>query len=387
MVLGSCAQEVQEKYDNMLLFSDPTTHTIGIDLSDNVFRLVQIKRGRVRKGRLKLARYAEERLVNGLIIDGEIKDFDGAVTHLKSLVKKAYGRQVSRGVTVSLPDTRSFVKVISVKKPENAANLGRIIAEEAALHIPTPLDELYIDWQVVDKKKNLAVGKKMEIIFGAAPKKIVDAHSELLEAAGLIPVAFELEAQSIVRSVMSHVEKKKGEGNDKAYGIIDFGANRSSLIVYHRDTIQFTVSIPLSGDAVTKTIAEKLQVTPEEAERTKRQCGVDAHRCGDLMWDIMHPFLTEMAGRVDEAVTFYQDHFEHGKKLDEIVISGGGANMLRIDELLTELTGTKVVTADPWLNIDPDKCPLPREIILSSTTVVGLALRHALGTPHFSKDL
>lgn len=372
----------------MLLFSDPTTHTIGIDLSDNVFRLVQINRGHVRKGRLRLSRYAEERVVKGLIVDGEIKDFDGAVKHLKALIKKAYGHQVTRGVTVSLPDTRSFVKVISVKKPEDMSTLGRVIAAEASLHIPTPLDELYVDWQIVDEDKKIIPGKKMEVIFGAAPKKIVDAHSELLEAAGLIPVACELEAQSIVRSVMSHiVNKKNNEDDDKAYGIIDFGATRSSLIVYHRNTIQFTVSIPLSGDAVTKTIAEKLDVSIDEAERTKRQCGVDAHRCGPAMWDIIHPFLAEMAQRVDEAVSFYQDHFENGKKLDEIVISGGGANMLRIDELLTELTGTKVRTADPWLNIDPDRCPLPREIILSSTTVVGLALRHAIGTPHFSKDL
>lgn len=370
----------------MLLFSDPTTHTIGIDLSDNVFRLVQIRRGRFGKGRLRLARYAEERLVEGLIVDGEIKDFDGAVKHLKSLIKKAYGRQVVRGVTISLPDTRSFVKVISITKPENSDDIRQAVISEAGLHIPTPLDELYIDWQIIDTKKDIAPGKKMEIILGAAPKKDVDAHSELLEAAGLIPVAFELESQSIVRSVISHTKKSDKERN-KAYGIIDFGATRSSLIVYHHGSIQFTVSIPLSGDSVTRAIAEKLQVSPEEAERAKRQCGVDAHRCGTTMWDIIHPFLTEMAQRVDEAVTFYQDHFEKGKKLDEIIISGGGANMLRIDELLTELTGTKVVTADPWLNIDPDKCPLPREVILSSTTAVGLALRHALGTPHFSKDL
>lgn len=61
--------------------------------------------------------------------------------------------------------------------------------------------------------------------------------------------------------------------------------------------------------------------------------------------------------------------------------------MLRIDELLTELTGTRVTIADPWVNIDPNRCPLPREIILSSTTAVGLALRHAIGTPHFSRRI
>lgn len=368
----------------MLFFSDPTIHTIGIDLSDNVFRLVQIRGGRFRRNKLRLTRYAEERLVKNLIMDGEIRDFEGALKHLNVLVKKAYGRHVSRGVAVSLPDTRSFVKVISVKRPERQEDLPRAILEEAELHIPTPLNELYTDWQTIEPQKEIPVGKKFKIIFGAAPKKIVDAHSELLEAAGLVPVAFELEAQSIVRSVMPRVTQADDE---KAYGIIDFGATRSSLIVYHRGTIQFTVSIPLSGDKVTETIAERLSISIEEAERTKRQCGVDAYRCGTKMWNIIQPFLKEMAQRVADAVVFYQDHFKDGKRLDEIIITGGGANMLRIDELLTELTGTPVNTADPWLNIAPDRCPLPREVILSSTTAVGLALRHAIGTPHFSKDL
>lgn len=370
----------------MLLFSDPTTHTVGLDLSDNVFRLVQIKRGKVRRGKLKLSRYAEERLPAGILSNGEIKDKDATIERLKTLIKKAYGRQVTRGVVVAMPDSRSFVKVLTVKKPQDPSGLASVVRSEAELHIPSPLDELYVDWQVVGER---ADGKQVDVIVGATPKKVSDAYAEVLEEAGLIPVAFELEAQSIVRSVMPLIRTKDVKEGDpeKAYGVIDFGATRSSLIVYHRNTIQFTVSIPLSGDEVTKTIAEKLSVSLEEAERTKRQCGVDAHRCGKSMWDIMHPFLANMAQKVDDAVTFYQDHFDRGKKLDEIIISGGGANMLRIDELLSELTGTPVRTADPWVNIDPDRCPLPREIILSSTTAVGLALRHAIGTPHFSNTL
>lgn len=359
----------------MSLFSDPTTHCVGLDLSDHVFRLIEIQRGPFYRRTLQLHRYEEERLPDGIMTRGAFKDEDAIVKHLRNLIRKAYGRLGARGAVVSLPETRTFIKVISVKMPERPEDLEREVLAEAELHIPTALADLYVDWQPSEDIRKIPAGKPVTITIGAAPRTIVDAYSRVLEAAGIVPAAFEIEAQAIVRSVIRANDQAT---KDRAVGIIDFGATRSSFIVFDRGTIQFTVSIPLSGDEVTRRIGEKLDVSIDEAERTKRQCGVDAHKCGTMLWDITHPFLQEMTDRILDAVNFYRNHFSGGRALDQIIISGGGANMARIDELLSDLTKTEVVKADPWVNIDPDRCPLPREIILSSITAVGLALRPIL---------
>lgn len=353
----------------MLFFPDPTLRAIGLDISEHVFRLVEIRRGPFYQRAYRLYRYSEERVPDGVIVAGEFKKTDEVVAHLKGLMRKSYGRLGTRGVVVSLPETRTFIKVISVKKPEKPEDLPKEIMSEAELHIPTPLGELYLDWQHVEDPKTVGVGKALSVTIAAAPKKIVDEYSSALEAAGLIPVAFEIEAQAIVRCVIP-----SNDDGSHAVGIVDFGATRSSFIVYDKGTIQFTVSIPLSGDVVTKRISEALDVQMDEAERTKRQCGVDANKCGTRLWQIMEPFLSEMAARILDAVEFYRDHFPGGRTLDEIILCGGGANMARIDELLSELTKTPVRRADPWINVDPGHSPLPEEIILSSTTAVGLAL-------------
>lgn len=354
----------------MLFFPDPTSRAVGLDVSEHVFRLVEIRRGPFYRRRLQLHRYSEERVPDGVVVAGEFKDPKTVTAHLKNLLKKAYKRPTSRGAVVSLPETRTFIKVISVKKPESLEAIPAAILAEAELHIPTPINDLYVDWQHMEDPKAVPVGKPMSVTIAAAPKQIIDSYSSALEAAGLIPVAFEIEAQAIVRSVIP----SKQDG-DKTIGIVDFGATRSSFIVYDKGTIQFTVSIPLSGDVVTRRIAESLSVDISEAERTKRQCGVDAHKCGTRLWSIMEPFLSEMSERIIDAVNFYRDHFPGGRPLDEIVLCGGGANMARMDELLSDLTKTPVRRADPWVNIDPGRSPLPPEIILSSTTAVGLALR------------
>lgn len=357
----------------MLFFPDPTMRAVGLDISEHVFRLVEIRRGPFYHRTNRLFRYSEERVPDGVLVAGEFKKPDLVATHLKNLVKKAYGRRTTRGAVVSLPETRTFIKVISVKKPDKDGDLGAAIRSEAELHIPTPINELYIDWQLLDDPKKIPVGKPMNVTIAAAPKLIVDGYSAALESAGLFPVAFEIEAQAIVRSIVPIKD-----GDSKAVGIVDFGATRSSFIVYDRGTIQFTVSIPLSGDVVTRHISKALSVEEDEAERTKRQCGVDAHKCGTKLWSIMEPFLSEMAERILSAVSFYRDHFPGGRGLDEIVLCGGGANMARMDELLSDLTKTPVRKADPWVNIDPGHSPLPPEIILSSTTAIGLALRQLM---------
>ncbi|MEK7546236.1 MAG: type IV pilus assembly protein PilM [Patescibacteria group bacterium] len=366
----------------MIFFPDPTTSAIGLDISEHVFRLVEIRRGPFYRRRLQLHRYSEERVQDGVVVAGEFKDPAAVTKHLRNLLKKAYKRQVTRGVVASLPETRTFIKVISVKKPEKPEAIAAAILAEAELHIPTPINDLYLDWQHMVNPDDVPVGKPMEVTIAAAPKQIVDSYSSALEGAGLIPVAFEIEAQAIVRSVIT--DKISA---DKTIGIVDFGATRSSFIVYDKGTIQFTVSIPLSGDVVTRRIAESLAIDVPEAELTKRQCGVDAHKCGTRLWNIMEPFLSEMADRILDAVNFYRDHFPGGRQLDEIILCGGGANMARMDELLSDLTKTPVHKADPWVNIDPGHSPLPPEIILSSTTAVGLALRQVAPEKNAVKTL
>ncbi|WKZ29563.1 MAG: type IV pilus assembly protein PilM [Patescibacteria group bacterium] len=366
----------------MIFFPDPTTRTVGLVINEHVFRLMEVRRGPFYHRKLRLQRYAETRIPDGIVVAGVFKKPDEAAARLKSLLKKAFGRMKTCGVVVSLPETRTFIKVINVTKPATLEEVPAAVSAEASLHIPVPIQDLYLDWQPVGDAKAVPVGKPMSVAIAAAPKEIVDSYAATLEMAGLIPVAFEIEAQSIVRCVIPIHDDPA-----KSYGIIDFGATRSSFIVYDHGTIQFTVSIPLSGDMLTERIGAALNVSPEEAERTKRQCGVDAHKCGTQIWEIMQPFLAEISERIQNAMEFYRDHFTNGRALDELLLCGGGANMARMDELLTELLKINVRKADPQVNLDAKHSNLPVEVMLSSTTAVGLALRQPLSKGKSQKKL
>src|SRR5258708_5965672 len=158
----------------MLLFPDPTIRSVGLDLSDRAIRLVEIRPGPFYRRKLQLHRYAEELLPEGLAVRGEFKKPDEIVVHLKNLIKKAYGRQVTKSAVVSLPETRTFIKVITVKRPEKIADLEKAAMIEAELHIPAPMADLYVDWQTFDDVAAIAPGKPVTVTIGAAPRAIVD---------------------------------------------------------------------------------------------------------------------------------------------------------------------------------------------------------------------
>jgi cell division ATPase FtsA len=97
--------------------------------------------------------------------------------------------------------------------------------------------------------------------------------------AGLFPAALVIEAVAIARSLLPLEEAQ----TTSATIIIDIGAARTGLIVFDQGTIQFTVSLPISGHKITATIATSLKLDEAEAEQAKILCGLDPKKCHGSM--------------------------------------------------------------------------------------------------------
>jgi cell division protein FtsA len=63
--------------------------------------------------------------------------------------------------------------------------------------------------------------------------------------------------------------------DDKEYGsaLVNIGAEITGLVIYGRGSVQHTAVFPLGGSFFTKDIAHGLRVSPQEAERVKREFG------------------------------------------------------------------------------------------------------------------
>ena len=115
----------------------------GLDVGSSAVKLVQLERGA--KG-FALNAFAMVDLPPDAIGEGMIKDPPIVVDAIKEVVRKA-GVQ-SKEAVISVSGRELIMKKIQLPKV-NAKELGDAILLEAEHHINLPIEEVYLDHQVV----------------------------------------------------------------------------------------------------------------------------------------------------------------------------------------------------------------------------------------------
>ncbi len=403
---------------------NPLNYAFGLDIGDRSFKIAQVARHSSKKTPRKLTAWGSVDVPEGIMERGEIVDPEKAAEHLIKLVSEAKGRLKGRAVVGCLPEARSFVKVIEMEQSSDRDVIRKAVSKEIEQNIPLPTEEIYYDWHLIGQErktpilqptpeKPLAVAEKteetekkdevkstetenseqeqvlestqkedapqapppeehkmMRVMLAAAPRTLVDGYVQMMETAGLAPVALEIEATAIARAIIP-----TNDPLNEPLGILDIGATRSSLIICDEDAMQMSISVPLSGNELTEIISEKLEIELTDAELVKIECGLDAHRCEDKMWNILLPIVDDISNKIRNSLRFYRITFPTGKKIEKLILCGGGAYFRDIDTVLSRKLTIKVKRGDSLVNLSKLPKDFSEEGSLSYTTAIGLALR------------
>lgn len=263
------------------------SYPIGLDISDLSFKFIQLKK---QTGGFGIQALGRIDLPKGVIEKGEIKDEQKALELLKkALQNPAFGKIKTDKIVACLPETKTFVKLIKIRKGPNKPE--DLIEMEIKKHIPLEFKNMHYDWQIIEENADF-----QSVLVGASLRKIVDQYTSFLDQAGFFIEALEIEPISICRSLLKEEfgHSLSGENN---YIILDIGASRSSIVFYSKNTILFTISVPL---------------TVSEVKKNKDKT------------------ISEFKKRIQEALDFYEDNFLERGKISKIIICGGGASVSEI---------------------------------------------------------
>jgi type IV pilus assembly protein PilM len=371
----------------MLEFLNLKTEAFGLDISDLSLKVIKLKR----KGNFfNLASFAEAEIKPGVISSGEIKDEQCLSRTIKEAIGGIKGEKFkTKYAVVSLPEEKSFLQVIQmpVMKEEE---LAKAVFFNAENYVPMPIDQVYLDYQAIPSF-DASLGHT-DVLIAATPKKVVDSYLSCLRAAGVKPLAFEIESQAISRCLV------KGESSQFPLLLIDLGGTRTSFIVFSGNSLRFTTSISVSAHNFTEAISKGLKINEQEAEKLKRKYGLEekiklkinngttmVRERGEIFESLI-PSLVDFTDQIKKYLDYYQSHDFHDHlkkgcrgKIEKILLSGGGANLKGLDNFLSLELKLPVELANPWINILPEKLKevpdLPFEKSLSFTTALGLAIR------------
>src|SRR3989344_1125791 len=352
----------------------------GIDISDLSVKIIKLKK---KKEFLSLASFGEMAIKPGIIEGGEIKNEDALPEIIKKALSQVKGEKIgTKYAVVSLPEEKAFSQVIQMPLM-NEEEAAKAIYFEAENYIPLPIESVYLDAQIVGATSNHP--DHADVLIAALPKKTVDSYLYSLRKAGLKPLVFEIESQAIARSLVG------GEKSSEPLLLIDFGATRTSFIIFSEHSLRFTTSLPISSRQFTETIAARLKVSLEQAEELKKKYGISGAK-GKEIFNILSPNLANLASQIKKYIDYYQTHPSHehlmsnGKNLEKIVICGGGSSLKGLNDFLSKELQLKIIIGNPWSNILPASpsgapCPvkevpgLPYQESLRYATALGLALR------------
>ena len=123
----------------MFKFLTLQPEAFGIDISDLSLKIIKLKK----KGKkIDLDSFGLERIEPGIIKSGEIKDEQALTRTIKKAIGKVQGQKLdTRYVTASLPEEKSFLKIIQIPKMAEE-DLNNAVLFEAENYIPLPLEKV-----------------------------------------------------------------------------------------------------------------------------------------------------------------------------------------------------------------------------------------------------
>lgn len=365
------------------MFSNPFPNAFGLDIGDLSIKLVQLKK-RYFLGREPWHELTDCRSIDlppGLIVNGELQKPEEVRKYIAKLLSSTGKKKAitSPWVVASLPETKSFIKLIHTKKTKEEL-IDEDVINAAKKHIPFEENDYYLQWQIMPGN---ASSEGMDILIGAVPKLISDSYTYLLESLDLGVIALEIEAIALSRSMIT----AKKHYTKEARGILDIGATRSCLIIFDNDAVQFSTSLPYSGELITAAITQGLHSPSEEAEETKKQIGLSFSQRKNRAWTIISEQTNELITGLKNALNFYYTHFPSGNKVTRIIMCGGGANLNRLDRVISAELKLPARPGLPWKNLSIKKpISIDQQKSLGLATAIGLALR-AADNPFFAKKI
>ena len=359
---------IAEKLSSALdIFTVKSPALIGVDISSTSIKLVELVD--VGKGVRRLERYVVEGLPKDVVTDGNIANLDQVSDGLKRAWKRLGTR--NRNVALALPAAMVITKKIIVPSGQKEEDLELTVEAEANQYIPFALDEVNLDFQILGPAPNNP--DEVEILIAASRKEKVEDRVAIAEAAGLKPRVMDVESYATQEAFRLIAPSLPANGRDQNIALVDIGAHVTHFYVLRNDQFLFSRDQAFGGNQLTYDIQRAFNLSPEEAESAKKNQGLPENYDAD----VLQPFMETLALEVTRALQFFFTSTSYSQ-VDQIVLSGGGALLPGLDELVAKRAGVATVVANPFGSMAVADSIRPRQLAQDAPLLLiatGLAMR------------
>ncbi len=341
---------------------------VGVDISDTSLKYIQFERVHTHDSHFKLQTWGDLEIPAGVVERGNVHDIEKLIAVLVEMKKRCGARYVN----VSLPEERAYLfeTTIPLKTPkEDVRGLLEFRLEE---NVPLSPRDAYFDYAYVgkDTEKNTRA-----VAVAVYAQSTTNSYYEACIKAGLIPVAFEIEAQAIARATVP-------TQSVDTYMIVDFGKTRMGVGIVHKGTLMYTSTIEVAGSQMSQDMRAILgDVSEAELTTIKNTRGLLHTKDHDAVATVLEKHALAIVDELSIRMHYWhtRDIDREAREIKKIIVCGGSANLLGFPEFLSEKLEVQTERAQVWANafsLEEYTPPITRRYSYGYATAIGLALRN-----------
>jgi type IV pilus assembly protein PilM len=308
---------------------------VAIDIGSNSIKMLEV---RTLSDQLELLNWGSIPTPASAIQSNMVSEPDRVAEAVKALLE-AKGVRAKKAVT-AVPGPAVMIKRVTLpaQSPQETENT---IMFEAGNFIPEELDNVNLDYQVIDTKTE---SKEMEVLLAAAKKDIVGSYAETLRSAGLLPVVVDVDYFALDNLYELNYDPVA----DQVVALVNIGARYSSINILKSGRSTFTGDVPVGGRDITEALTRDLGVSAEEAERLKT--GKGGTTDPEQLTMALGPAVDALIEEIHYALSFFWTAATD-ERIDMLYLSGGAAQTPELAQRLAERVEAPVEVTDPFSRI------------------------------------
>jgi type IV pilus assembly protein PilM len=342
---------------------------VGLDIGSSAVKAVELKAAG--KG-FKVTAFGTEPVPPDSIVDGAIIDGTAVADAIRRLFEnKAFK---TKEVAASLSGNAVIVKKISLPVMTEA-ELAESIYWEAEQYIPFDIQDVNLDYQILDAGRGPDSKGTMDVLLVAAKKEKITDYMGVITQAGRTAVVVDVDAFALQNAY----ETNYGLEPQSVVVLLNAGASAINVNILAGEQSVFTRDISSGGNAYTEAVQKELNLPFESAELLKKGEAVEGASFDDVK-PVLHAMTENVLLEIQKTFDFFKATAS-SDRIDRIVLSGGASRVDGFAQALEERFGAPVETFDPFRQIAFEGKRLgiadAASIAPTAAVAVGLALRRA----------
>ena len=291
---------------------------VGLDIGSSAVKAVELKSGGKGGAEHQLVNIGMEALPPEAIVDGAIMDSGAVIDAVQRLF--ASQKIKTNDVATSVSGNAVIVKKINLPVMSEA-ELAESIYWEAEQYIPFDIQDVNLDYQILNAGTSEESAGTMDVLLVAAKKEKIADYTGVISQAGRLPVIVDVDAFALQNAY----EVNYGLEPDAVVVLLNAGASAININIITGDQSVFTRDISMGGNSYTEAVQKELNLPFESAEQIKRGLPVEGVTFEEVQ-PVLHAMTENVLLEIQKTFDFFKATAA-SDRIDRIVVSGGASRV------------------------------------------------------------